>query len=486
MKKRISEMWKVVYWFVGIFGLFFPTLIVLKSDWIKTFFTLTFCLFVFWIIVHFKEAKFPWKISEKSKTVVLVIWIMCFVSRLAIILFLNDNMIQISDFGVALQKTADLDFRADYYRVFSHWILYPLINHKLFVMFGENQIVPMIINSAILSLIPVFLYLIGKRIASYVVGIVAALLYIIWPSTALYVTIYTPDHYAALLLTIAVYLVVILFEMRGQINKKIVVITCLLGIVLSISSFFKNFASVFMFALFLMVCIMAIKYKDIQDSLKNVFSLVIIIVVFCVMKSMIFVGVDNLVGSTVGRNIAPCYLNVGLNSSGDGNYNPELYGEYFELLEKTEYDFNKTNSNIINNLKEDIEENYRLLPDKLLQKAERDFQGDREKLYWVKNSLDEKSDTMYSIWIENKLYGITDIYWLFICIWMVFGILWMVLNKNDNTLYIVLCLIGTAIELVLVEAQGRYRYAMEPLFCLMAAVGIYYGVQKVKEYARVH
>lgn len=35
-------------------------------------------------------------------------------------------------------------------------------------------------------------------------------------------------------------------------------------------------------------------------------------------------------------------------------------------------------------------------------------------------------------------------------------------------------------ELLLVESQERYRYAIEPMFCLLAGIGYFYGVQKVR------
>lgn len=121
-------------------------------------------------------------------------------------------MIQISDFGSALERARDMEFGSDYYRGFSHWISYSLVNHGIFQLFGDNQIVAMVVNSILLSFISVFLFLLGKKIWSGKAGAAAAAFYIIWPSTILYVTIFSPGQYAALLLTIAAYLVVLLME----------------------------------------------------------------------------------------------------------------------------------------------------------------------------------------------------------------------------------------------------------------------------------
>ena len=50
---------------------------------------------------------------------------------------------------------------------------------------------------------------------------------------------------------------------------------------------------------------------------------------------------------------------------------------------------------------------------------------------------------------------------------------------SENSLFIILCIVGVALELLLVEAQERYRYAIEPMFCILSGLGLYYLKMKV-------
>lgn len=483
-KKLFEGIWGFSFWFAGLFALIFPLFLIYKVNWSKTILVLLICCVLFAAGMLIDNTNAVRRVrSIHPRAVLFLIWLFCFIPRLIVILFLNDHMIQISDFGSALERARDMEFGSDYYRVFSHWISYSLVNHGIFQLFGDNQIVAMVVNSILLSFIPVFLFLLGKKIWSGKAGAAAAVFYIIWPSTILYVTIFSPDHYAALLLTIAVYLVVLLMEKcKGESRelKKEAVTGIILGFVLSISTFFKNFASVFLLALFLVICVNGIKRRDFSAFLKTLGIYAVVLCSFSLMKTVAFYGVETQVGNTVGRNIAPCYLNVGLNSAGNGGYDAELYDEYFSTLEEENYDFEKTNTQIMDQLKKDICLNYRLLPDKLLYKAERNFSGDYDKMLWVKNSIAEKQVIKMISWITDYGFYMAEWYWLFIGVLVLCGIIWTVFEKNDAALYIVACVIGVAMELLLVESQERYRYAIEPMFCLLAGIGYFYGVQKVR------
>lgn len=485
-KRNLSEeVWALSFWFVGFFALLFPFFFIYKTNWVKTMSVLIICCILFVAGIFIDKNNMVRRMSSINPRVMLfLIWLFCFIPRLIVILFLNDHMIQISDFGNALERARDMEFGSDYYRVFSHWILYPFVNHEIFRLFGENQSVAMVANNILLSFIPVFLFLLGKRICNSKVGAVAAVLYIIWPSTILYVTIFCPDHYAALLLTIAVYLVIVLLEKcHGECRKlkKEASIGMILGFVLSISAFFKNFASVFLFALFLIICVNGIKRKNFFAFLRTIGIYVVVLCSFILMKTAVFSGLETQVGNTVGRNIAPCYLNVGLNSVGNGGYDADLYNEYFSTLKEKNYDFENTNTQIMEQIKKDIRKNYKFLPSKLWHKAEINFAGDCAKMQWVKNSIEGKQVIKMSGWIESYGFYMTEWYWLFVGVLVLFGIVWMIFEKNEATLYIVVCVIGVAMELILVESQERYRYAVEPMFCLLAGMGYFYGVQKVRK-----
>ena len=46
--------------------------------------------------------------------------------------------------------------------------------------------------------------------------------------------------------------------------------------------------------------------------------------------------------------------------------------------------------------------------------------------------------------------------------------------RNEHNHFILLCVLGGCLASLLVESQGRYKYSIEPLWCVPSAYGIYY------------
>ena len=471
----LKKLYSFSFCFICLFALIFPFCFILMNNFLSSIFSLIITLI--FAFLYFKIIK-KLKINISNKYILLFLFCLCLLIRLIIVFSLCDNMIQSSDFSLAFKRSIDLNYSADYYRVFSHWILYPLINHLFYQLFGSSQLVSLIFNSIFVSFIPVLLYLVTfKIINNKAFSFLSSIFYILWPSTILYVTIFTPDHYAAVLLLFSVYMFFILKNNKYCLKFNNIIIAVIIGIILGVSTFFKNFASIYLIAILIIIILEYLKNK------KNIFQsfllFLVIIFGFIFSRGLIFNSLEKMIGNSIGKNIIPCYLNVGLNFESNGMYDPDSYQIYFDTLESVNYDFNKTNEIIMSNVKNKVINHYKEVPNLLNKKAKVIFQKDDNKLSWVKNSINLKQEISFSQFIKNFLFKITNMYYLILIISIVLGIFYTLKSKNENSLFIILCIVGVALELLLVEAQERYRYAIEPMFCILSGLGLYYLKMKV-------
>ena len=471
----LKKLYSFSFYFICFFALIFPFSFILINNILNLFISLIVVSIL--IFLYFKIIK-NIKVNISNKNILLILFCLCLLVRLAVVFFLCDNMIQASDFNAAFKRSIDLNYSGDYYRVFSHWILYPFINHLLYQFFGASQLTAQIFNSILVSFIPVLLYLVTFKITNRKsISILSSAFYIFWPSTILYVTIFTPDHYAALLLLFSVYMFLRLKNNEQHLEFKNIIISIVIGTFLGISTFFKNFASIYLIAILIIIILEYIKNKKI--IFQSFLFFLIMLFSFSISKGIILNSLEKMIGNSIGNNIIPCYLNVGLNFDSNGMYDPDSYQIYFDTLKDTNYDFNKTNEIIMLNVKNKISYRYKEIPNLFNKKAKVIFQKDDDKLSWVKNSINLKQEISFSQFIENNLSKKTNIYYLILIIGSILGIFYTLKSKNENSLFIILCIVGVALELLLVEAQERYRYAIEPMFCILSGLGLYYLKKKV-------
>lgn len=465
MKTKTIDLFFIA---ISVMLLLFPITIILCNSLITTIVLLVLSVGLF----YFKPIKL--KIFD-SKYLPFLIFGLTFISRLICVLLLNDNMIQISDFGTALSNANTLNFVGRYFQVFTHWILYPTFIHYIFQLFGSSQLVALIFNCFCISFISVFIYLIGKKIfGDNRPGLIGSMIYLLWPSNILYVAIFTPDHVVALLLLIAVFLFIHFNQTweKVQLLKNISVVV-LIGVVLALSVFFKNFAPVLLISIGITIILEFFKRKDLMSFFKKIIFVLILLISYIGAKQVIFSYVETLVGDKVGRNIAPCYINVGLNSISKGNYNDQVYQMYFDVLEQNNLDFDKTNTIIMKSLYEDIKKNYQLLPKLFYHKTVTSFETDGSKLNWVVESIQAKKTNKISGFISQVIIPISHIYYIFVIIFMTVYLFVNNRLKNTDSQMLFIFIFGIALMFILTEAQGRYKYAIEPIMCLLAGAGIY-------------
>lgn len=431
-------------------------------------------LLIVYIIRRCKRIKHS-RIILNDKIILPLIFVCSFIIKLIFVIVFNKDVVQTSDFGTAYSNILNLKINTLGYSVFTHWVYYILFFSKLVSIFGSNLNWIPFIHIIIISLSSVLIYLISNEIINNKkYSLFATLLYILWPINNFYIMIFTQEHINILFVLIYTYCFIKLLKIDTFKLKDIFLVIVLI-ITLSISSFFKNFSLIFMLAFFFSTVLMVIKNKNHKNFL---ICLLILIITFGGYKVIINLMYDNLDNNyfshKVVRNVSPCYLNVGLNSFGNGFYNDKLYNDYFNTLTENNYDYKKTNEIINYNLKKDIKKNYGLLPEKFFNKLKILFGNDNGKISYVSESLKNSSLSTFQMSIINFVFWIDNIYYYLIVILMVFALVQIYKEKNINAYFLYIAFFGSIFLILLIETQNRYKYCLEPIMCIIATFGLKY------------
>lgn len=470
--KKLLSLSLIIF---SLLFLYYPT------SYALTDFKIIISFVVICVIIKYVLKKFNIEIKIPEKNYVLIILILSVLTRVGIVLLFNNKITQISDFSLALESAKSGAFQDVYYQVFSHWLLYPVILGKIFKIFGASQMIALLFNSFILILTALVIYKLSMLIFSdKKSGFYASLLYIFWPSNILYNNIVTPEHICSLLLVVILYLFLLLIKNNFYKDKKYkyLITSFFIGILLSISSFFKNFSYVFLIAFTIFFILNFIQNFKRNNNLKSFFlnnkliSMVIIVFIFFISNCFIFNIIEkNYVKAPVVRNVAPCYLNVGWRDN--GVYNKENYQMYFDLLEQNNYDYKKTNKEILADLK-----NYLItvkgitgVKELLDSKAKIIYGNDESKIDFTVYSLNNTEGGL-SNFLNTSFKDINNKYFIILVFLGILGLIHLVKEKNLKLFLSYLIFYGSLLLILVVEGQNRYMYSVQTLMCINAVAGI--------------
>lgn len=446
----------------------------------KIKYILVILIFLYISIKYIFSKTFFQKININSKYYPVILFCITIISRVVISLLLYSRILQVSDFGKAFNVMSSLNFNDIYYQNFVHWIFYPGIYNFILKFFTINQLTVFFLNSIVLSFVSLLIY----KLAVIVIknkkhAFVASLLYIFWPANALYVGIMTPEHVGKMFLLLGVIFALKIIQDFKTNNKfKFFGYSLLAGMFLAISVFFKNFAPVVLIAIFIYLIFLILRSVSKKDLLIKVIVIFCnILVAFFFTKNIMYFAADNIVGTKVNRNIAPCYLLVGLHSSSDGRYNSELYNTYFNILAQNN-DYNKTNNQVKNILLKDIKNNDNLAKH-LYNKSKILMFNDSDRIYSLIISANENKNYGLASFLTKYIEPLNNLYYRIILVLMFFGLLKMNIKKNLEVLLLYIIIFGACFLIILIEVQSRYLYALLPFFCIIASYGLDYIKTKI-------
>ena len=152
----------------------------------------------------------------------------------------------------------------------------------------------------------------------------------------------------------------------------------------------------------------------------------------------------------------------------NGTYNINNYNIYFSSFRKNNYDYKKANSETMKDLKKYWQEKSFIDFARLMKhKAAIVYENDSAKMEWVETSLKNINSITF-----KTLKMINNIYFMCLNILMILGTINMIKTQNIKYFFTYLIFFGSMLLILLVEAQNRYIYCIQPILCVLAVIGI--------------
>lgn len=368
---------------------------------------------------------------------------------------------------------------------------YALTLKALFQLCPHSVLVSQVFNAAVLSLIPVFLFLgVRKIMGNDRPAIAGAILYAMCPSMIVYSSILSCENVSQVF--VALFLMIHAYWMSTDLGtKKKYVLSIVLGATMGLINIFKPimpiFAAAFAMACFcyqLIPAIGAFLHKEVNAGKKVLELVAHLLLVMVVALAFFRVGKYAIQMAILGDTTKSLFslgsmLYFGLNPETNGVWNTDVIATINEVRELYPNGSDAT----------------RLL----LQKLADLYQGDISLIWTVQMNklyLDWCQEAVYYYWtsptspiVQGTSVGtfmfefLPDLFaitlYTFCSIGMVMILIRLFVNKQETPVigqHMFVC-IGSvflfALMLALIETQGRYKSNIMPYVCCMGGIGMW-------------
>lgn len=421
-----------------------------------------------------------WNLSKtefeaEDRWIQIKIWLITFISRMVYCTFVNDKLTQRNDFEILLSEAGSGRFidQLEYYRIYAHKLLFPLILHKLHF---RNQMSIYLAQCVIMGLCSVLIYGLGKMLLDEKGARIAALIYIIWPGQLIYAGIITEEHVAALL---TLFLIWGLFKIIGKVEekelekkdfKRIGLYSVLLGCVFGLSCFFKDWGVIILVASLISLLWLIPHIKWMKNRLFILAMLLIFILMRSVVSSVILSHSEKILGASVGNNVVVAQMYATLDPNTTGEYNEQGNNEYYQIVSKHNYNYKEANAEAISILKGRILADLEKMPKFLISKGVTAYVDDASLLFWglVTSAKDDETFYIYRAIIQI-LWHLSILFYAIVVLLVIIG---GVVKPNNRKTFLAICIVGAICVSLLIENHGRYKYSIEPVWCLLASAGL--------------
>lgn len=198
------------------------------------------------------------------------------------------------------------------------------------------------------------------------------------------------------------------------------------------------------------------------------------IILIVLVRSLVQTGgamlAEKKLGIEANNQIIASQMYMSLDPNGSGLWDSEKLGEYQQIVKKHDYDFAAANREAMQEIVQRIRENLDKMPAFLLYKGTHAYGDDEELLTWP---LDNSMNPDYHQYFIANIYLWKSISKLFYAFFVLCLCISAVTLRNRYIFFIELISVGAILSGLLIECQGRYKYSIEPLWCLLVANAIY-------------
>lgn len=409
------------------------------------------------------------------KRMPLFLFLASFITRYSYCCIFGPITQQTSDFAVTLWEAECGSFvdMVGYYRFYLHKFFYPFLLHTLGF---RTQDAIFFLQCIFTALVPVVIYYIGEKInPTSRIGCIAAIVYIIWPGQLFYATIVTEEHLAALVTSLIVFLLIVLvqtIEQEEQLSvnrKKIFAKFAVVGLLCGASAYLKDWAMIILVATILCSLYLLMVYKK-QQRIILLTGIILIVLVRSLVQTGGAMLAEKKLGIEANNQIIASQMYMSLDPNGSGLWDSEKLGEYQQIVNKHDYDFVAANREAMQEIVQRIRENLDKMPAFLLYKGTHAYGDDDELLTWPLNNSMNPDYHQYFIANIYLWESVSKLFYVFFVLCLCISAITL---RNRYIFFIELISVGAILSGLLIECQGRYKYSIEPLWCLLVANAIY-------------
>lgn len=473
-------------------------------------FLLIFYLFTFFMVycTYLYMKNLPDEFDKKSNIkIVIVLILFAFLLRLFAVQIIRTQ--PVSDFFMAYDNAKNLaegviaPVYQDRYSRFAQWGFYSVTLSWIFKMFSPTVFAGQVFNCILGALTTAAIYLSAKKIcASYKIGLLAAILFMINPTVIIYTGVLSGEHIVILFSCFAIYSLCCFHEERryGASIKKIILMCMLFGASIGLMESYRPLGAVcviaFIIVEFLFYIVSYIKnWKQIgkTNTCRNIsVSILLILIVSTVIitvpqvnKMILRKTMDLETFNEIGGYGYVFLMGVGIDEN--GNYTKQVARDFMAAYEGDPKDSSKA---CLEEGMKYVKKYYYKYPAILYDKfttvwgRHRKYQ-ETAYIEWVFKStaiLNQNESGNHPI-TENYYPEVSTFlgqYYFFLMLFGGVGVLSMLKGKiNKVLLFQVLVIFGFMLILLIGEAQGRYRSVLFPYISIFSSLGVKFIIDTI-------
>jgi 4-amino-4-deoxy-L-arabinose transferase-like glycosyltransferase len=371
------------------------------------------------------------------------------------------------DTAAALSRSFEIHNR--YVALFPHIMGYSLFLSVFFEFFGVHYFIPPLLNVLLSTVSLAALYHICLRLGGGKAAVIAAVLWIIFPSQIIYNMLALSEPLYCTILLLIWLVIVKTYDRFPELNVKIVIlVSILLALLLVLFNMTRPIAVIMLTALIIYLVLIDRSPVRIGKSvLKKTAYILTTVLFFCAFS---FLG-SRYIGVRLGEqqaNVPGYNIYVGFNAESEGAWNPgdSALLTYYNELDGWSAD--KTQKQMLHEAIFRIKNGNIDFPHLMYNKYLRFLGDDASAVYNARTSL---------VYTELLSTG-SNIFYFSVIAFSLLGAAKAMYVKNKSPL-IIICLyaIGLILAQMLVEVAPRYHYSVTLPMLILAA----YGISKASE-----